>query len=94
MTPYALFYHISHAAAVVRSNNTNTKCSYMYALAEGASPVFQGVVPSALRPEHVRLQSSATGCEPCLTPAHTVHIQYDTHKRLNIQYKTLCVCVE
>lgn len=37
---------------------------------EGASPLFQAVVPSALWPEHVRLQSSATGCEPCLTPAH------------------------
>ena len=84
MTPYALFYHISHvelAAAVVRSNNTNTHaCSYMN---EGASPLFQAVVPSALRPEHVHPQSSATGCEPCLTPAH--------NKSVTI---TLCVCVE
>ena len=46
-----------------------------YALDEGgASPLFQGVVPSALRPEQVHLQSSATGCESCLTPAHTMHI--------------------
>ena len=41
---------------------------------EGASPVFQAVVPSALRPEHVRLQTSATDCEPCLTPAHTTKV--------------------
>ena len=70
MAPYALFYHISHAdlaAAVVRSKNTNTECSYMN---ECASPLFQAVVPSALRPEHVRLQTSATDYEPCLTPAH------------------------
>ena len=67
MAPYALFYHIiSHvelAAAVARSKNTNT-----------ASPVFQAVLPSALRPEHVRLQTSETDCEPCLTPAHTTKV--------------------
>ena len=51
---------------------------------EGASPVFQAVLPSALRHEHVHPQSSATGCEPCLTPAHTT----------KVSLITLCVCVE
>ena len=73
MTSYALFYHISHvelAAAVVRSNTPDAAtCMNVRHLS-----FFQAVLPSALRPEHVRLQTSATGCEPCLTPAHTVHI--------------------
>ena len=86
MTPYALFYHISHvelAAAVVRSKNTNTPdaATHVY---ECVSPLFQAVLPSALRPEHVHPQSSATGCEPCLTPAHTT----------KVSLITLCVCVE
>ena len=79
MAPYALFYHISHvelAAAVVRSK--------IPILNESSSPLFQAVLPSALRHEHVHPQSSATGCEPCLTPAHTT----------KVSLITLCVCVE
>ena len=56
---------------------------------EGASPLFQAVVPSALRPEHVRLQSSATDCEPCLTPAHTKDSIYSI-KRVTNNAVRLC----